>query len=202
MTKFTSNLLFILAMISAINVVAQEESEQEELGKWLHHNYEYLDNDHKITATSAQFDLWKKDFQFKADEPLNYADSLTVVLAQELKNPADQRGARLQLSYSWERASWYLLKDVNEVKELAREKSLAYPFELVSFYRSLDRDHELIEQLADRAKSLDRDEDLEKLNAKELMKHAFRYSPGRLARVDEILASRGQTRGSDDHDDN
>ena len=138
---------------------------------------------------------------FKPEEVLTYRDSLSVVLTNELKSGSAARIAVLRLSYTWERASWSLLLPPDQTKDLALTQGIIYPYRFVTDIREHPRKNrayrKLIRQLKSRLERLELEESLEGIDASDLMKLAFRYSPARLKVVDSILASQGSSRRKD-----
>jgi hypothetical protein len=167
---------------------------------WLQYDYEQLDENHKILTNSTQFEKWKKNFNYKDGQILNYRDSLSVVLNQELDNGNAARIAILRLSYTWDRASWSLLLPADSVQTIAHQKNFKYPYQFVTDLRENPKDsvnRMLIRQLKSRLKELNLDKPLQGLDSNGLMKLAFQYSPGRLKVVDSILANQGSARRND-----
>ncbi|BAO55817.1 hypothetical protein [Nonlabens marinus] len=202
------NLLFLIALITSMASAQnpKEPARQKALDSllkidWLEYNYRELDEDHKILTSSDQFETWKAGMNFKPNEVLDYKDSLSVVLNNELKDGNAARIAILRLSYTWDRASWSVLLPATEVEAIAAKQHIKHPYNFVTNLRENPKEsaanRRLIRQLKSRLKKLKLEESLKGLEASELMKLAFQYSPERLKVVDSILASQGSSRRKD-----
>jgi len=209
MTYSKFQLLVFLFFFYGITVSAQETSKKAQKKEmdsiqnidWLSYNYQNLDSTYKITTTSKDFDEWKAKYRFKPGKEMTYADSLKVVLNEELENTSAARVATLRLSYTWDRASWSLLLNARETKELANSMGYVYPSAFIDDLRNPkiknEQKTEILQNLKKRLIDLELEETTDKMTARKMMKLSFQYSPERLKVVDSILASQGSSRRKD-----
>ncbi|SCY14893.1 hypothetical protein SAMN05192588_1386 [Nonlabens sp. Hel1_33_55] len=168
---------------------------------WFEYDYKYLNELYRINVPSDLFNKWNSKYRYKEGKNMTYADSLKVVLNEELENASQVRKATLALAYTWDRASWSILLNKNETKAIAADMGYTYPYKFINDLRDPKIKNEqktkILKGLKERLRQLKVEGVKDKLNAREMMKLSFQYSPGRLKVVDSILASQGSSRKVD-----
>ncbi|MGB5983300.1 MAG: hypothetical protein WBG46_14255 [Nonlabens sp.] len=162
---------------------------------WLSYEYDFLDENFNPKITEQEFQAALSEGKFIAARINTRNDSIGVAVYKQIKDFDAMRIAKLRLTYTWERISWYLLLNSQEAQGLAADLGFKHPYRLKEFMEDeSNQSKERLALLADlrlKVAQLEQvEENVDSLDLKELFNRAFRYSPDRLERVSEIRAKK------------
>lgn len=150
---------------------------------YLLYDYMFLDKDYKIIIDSATFNSLVKKHKFYPDRINKYTDSLSVVLMGELDDWSEIRKAKLQINYSWNRASLYLQKDEEFLKSLGNNLGIRHPYNFIELLKKEKvKFPELVKVLQDlkvklvKSYKIDKQE-IDSLSNRKLLKLSFNKNP-------------------------
>lgn len=145
---------------------------------FLSYNYKYLDKDFKFKISKKKFENSIDKYKFSPERLRNYKDSLGVVLMAEFNDWDAARIAELKITYSWERVGYHLLKNKDEVIEIAKKLNIKYPYRLQELLlRNDPKVTAEIEKLRNKLFLSFKKEELKTMSSKQLLLFAFSNNP-------------------------
>ncbi|MCA1918734.1 MAG: hypothetical protein LDL38_05000 [Flavobacterium piscis] len=145
---------------------------------FLSYNYKYLDKDFKFKISRKKFEKSIEKHKFYPERLRNYKDSLGVVLMAEFNDWDAARIAELKITYSWERVGYHLLKNKDEVIEIAKKLNIKYPYRLQELLlRNDPKVSTEIEKLRNKLFLSFEKKELKTMSSKQLLSFAFSNNP-------------------------
>lgn len=145
---------------------------------FLSYNYKYLDKDFKFKISKKKFEKSIEKHKFYPERLRNYKDSLGVVLMAEFNDWDAARIAELKITYSWERVGYHLLKNKDEVIEIAKKLNIKYPYRLQELLlRNDPKVSTEIEKLRNKLFLSFEKKELKTMSSKQLLSFAFSNNP-------------------------
>ena len=123
-----SKILLIVGMIFLSQL--QLKSQTDSLVDYLSYKFKHIDSNYKIHIASETFDSAIVKYQFFKERITRYQDSIGVIVMLELNDWKACNSAKVQLGFSWLRASYYCWLSIDEVKELTDKLGFNHPWRL------------------------------------------------------------------------
>ena len=114
---------------------------------FLNYKFKYIDSNYKIHIDSATFDSAVVKYSFYKNRITKYQDSIAVVVMAELNDWQACNSAKVQLGFSWLRASYYCWMTVDEVKALSKSLGYNHPWYIYKAIMNPDNKSEKIQKL-------------------------------------------------------
>lgn len=114
---------------------------------YLNYKFRYIDSNYKIHIDSATFDSAIVKYGFYKERITRYQDSIGVVVMFELNDWQACNSAKIQLGFSWLRASYYCWLNINEVKQLTYNMGYSHPWRLYQAIMNPDNKSIEVDQL-------------------------------------------------------
>ena len=139
-------LLCFVSILISVNMLCQEKAVD-----YLNYKFKYIDSEYKIHIDSTTFNKGVAKYNFYENYITGYKDSIAVVVMIELNDWQACNSAKIQLGFTWLRASYYCWMTEVEVKVLSKSLGYNHPWYL---YRALMNDENKSEQIQNLIKSI------------------------------------------------
>lgn len=147
--KFKILLVVVTIFLSQFQIKSQTDT----LVDYLSYKFKHIDANYKIHIDSEKFDSTIEKYQFFKERITRYQDSISVVVMFELKDWKACNAAKVQLGFSWLRASYYCWLSIDEVKELTDKLGFNHPWRL---YQAIMNPDNKSKEITNLIKTLDK----------------------------------------------
>lgn len=151
---------------------------------YLDYKFKYIDSNYKIHIDSATFDSAVIKYNFYKNRITKYQDSIAVVVMAELKDWQACNSAKVQLGFTWQRASYYCWMTIDAVKVLSKSLGYNHPWYLYKAIMNTDNKSEQIQNLIKNINSKLHNTNPEirtdELTRKQFFMLALKYNPVRI----------------------